>query len=427
MRRWSRLNTVALQTVGCKLNQAETDSLARRFLEAGYQVVAPHHATDIYVLNTCTVTHIADRKCRKLLRLAHRRRPDTLIVVTGCYAERTPAELSSIEGVGLIIGNRDKGNLLEIIGDKANGHRARSLRGRPQSLSLRTRALVRIQEGCSRPCSFCIVPLVRGPERSRSREEIIAEVKARLAEGYKEVILTGTRIGRYGQDGGLSELIGHILEESDMKRLRLSSLEPTDLTPDLLRLWEDSRLCPHIHLPLQSGSDPVLERMSRGYSTADYLRAARLAREAIPNLALTTDIMVGFPGETQEEFSDSYRFCERMGFANMHAFPYSARPGTRAALMEKTVEDREKRQRMHAMLNLAKRSSQRFREYFLGRKVDVLWEGNKDGNWVGLTDNYLRVFLPSQAVLANELLAANLIAQKEDGLWGELATQRFES
>lgn len=427
MRRWSRLNTVALQTVGCKLNQAETDSLARRFLEAGYQVVAPHHATDIYVLNTCTVTHIADRKCRKLLRLAHRRRPDTLIVVTGCYAERTPAELSSIEGVGLIIGNRDKGSLLEIIGDKANGHRARSLRGRPQSLSLRTRALVRIQEGCSRPCSFCIVPLVRGPERSRSREEIIAEVKARLAEGYKEVILTGTRIGRYGQDGGLSELIGHILEESDMKRLRLSSLEPTDLTPDLLRLWEDSRLCPHIHLPLQSGSDPVLERMSRGYSTADYLRAARLAREAIPNLALTTDIMVGFPGETQEEFSDSYRFCERMGFANMHVFPYSARPGTRAARMEKTVEDREKRQRMHAMLDLAKRSSQRFREYFLGRKVDVLWEGNKDGNWVGLTDNYLRVFLPSQAVLANELLAANLIAQKEDGLWGELATQRFES
>lgn len=426
MRRWSRLNTVALQTVGCKLNQAETDSLARRFLEAGYQVVAPHHATDIYVLNTCTVTHIADRKCRKLLRLAHRRRPDTLIVVTGCYAERTPAELSSIEGVGLIIGNRDKESLLEIIGDKANGHRARSLRGRPQSLSLRTRALVRIQEGCSRPCSFCIVPLVRGPERSRSREEIIAEVKARLAEGYKEVILTGTRIGRYGQDGGLIELIGHILEESDMKRLRLSSLEPTDLTPDLLRLWEDSRLCPHIHLPLQNGSDPVLERMSRGYSTADYLRAARLAREAIPNLALTTDIMVGFPGETQEEFNDSYSFCERMGFANMHVFPYSARPGTRAARMEKTVEDREKRQRMHAMLDLAKRSSQRFREYFLGRKVDVLWEGNKDGNWVGLTDNYLRVFLPSQAVLANELLAANLIAQKEDGLWGELATQRLE-
>jgi len=252
-------------------------------------------------------------------------------------------------------------------------------------------------------------------------------VKARLAEGYKEVILTGTRIGRYGQDGGLSELIGHILEESDMKRLRLSSLEPTDLTPDLLRLWEDSRLCPHIHLPLQSGSDPVLERMSRGYSTADYLRAVRLAREAIPNLALTTDIMVGFPGETQEEFSDSYSFCERMGFANMHVFPYSARPGTRAARMEKTVEDGEKRQRMHAMLDLAKRSSQRFREYFLGRKVDVLWEGNKDGNWVGLTDNYLRVFLPSQAVLANELLAANLIAQKEDGLWGELATQRFES
>jgi threonylcarbamoyladenosine tRNA methylthiotransferase MtaB len=253
------------------------------------------------------------------------------------------------------------------------------------------------------------------------------DVKARVVEGYKEAVLTGTRIGRYGQDGGLGGLIGHILDESGVKRLRLSSLEPCDLTPDLLRLWEDSRLCPHIHLPLQSGSDPVLERMCRGYSTAEYQKAAWLAREAIPNLALTTDIMVGFPGEGQGEFNESYLFCERMEFANLHVFPYSARPGTRAARMENTVEYQEKRQRMHAMLDLAKRSSQRFRGNFLGRRANVLWEGKKDGNWFGLTDNYLRVFLPSQTVLANELLAANLVAQKEDGLWGELAAKRLES
>ena len=416
----SSLGRVALQTVGCKLNRAETDSLARKFLEAGYQVVAPDQAADIYLLNTCTVTHIADHKCRKLLRLAHRRDPDALIVVTGCYAERAPADLSSIEGAGLIIGNRDKEKMVEIIEDKANGHRARRKRSRPQNPPLRTRTLVKIQEGCSQPCSFCIVPRVRGPERSRPQEEVVAEVKARVAEGYKEVILTGTRIGRYGPGEGLRGLITHILEESDVQRLRLSSLEPSDLTPDLLRLWEDSCLCPHVHLPLQSGSDSVLERMGRAYSTADYQRAVSLAREAIPNLALTTDIMVGFPGESEGEFNKSYRFCERIGFAGLHIFPYSPRPGTRAARMANTVGDGEKKRRTHLMLNLAEGSSRRFRERFLGQEMNVLWEGEKEGIWFGLTGNYLRVFLPSQEQLANELLTANLVAHKEDGVWGEL-------
>jgi len=416
----SGLGRVALQTVGCKLNRAETDWLARKFLEAGYQVVAPDQAADIYLLNTCTVTHIADHKCRKLLRLAHRRNPDALIVVTGCYAERAPADLSSIEGAGLIIGNRDKEKMVEIIEDKANGHRAHRKRSSYQNPPLRTRTLVKIQEGCSQPCSFCIVPRVRGPERSRPQEEVVAEVKARVAEGYKEVILTGTRIGRYGPGEGLRGLITHILEESDVQRLRLSSLEPSDLTPDLLRLWEDRRLCPHVHLPLQSGSDSVLERMGRAYSTADYQRAVSLAREAIPNLALTTDIMVGFPGESEGEFNKSYRFCERIGFAGLHIFPYSPRPGTRAARMANTVGDGEKKRRTHLMLDLAEGSSRRFRERFLGQEMNVLWEGEKEGIWFGLTGNYLRVFLPSQEQLANELLTANLVAHKEDGVWGEL-------
>ncbi len=419
--------TIALQTVGCKLNRAETDSLARKFFEAGYQVVAPDQATDIYLLNTCTVTHIADHKCRKLLRLAHRRNPDALIVVTGCYAERVPVELGSIEGVGLIIGNRDKERTVEIIEDKANGHRARRKRSSPQNPPLRTRALVKIQEGCSQPCSFCVVPRVRGPEVSRPQEEVVAEVKTRVAEGYKEVVLTGSRIGRYRPGEGLQGLIMHILEESDVQRLRLSSLEPSDLTPDLLRLWEDSRLCPHVHLPLQSGSDSVLERMGRAYSTAAYERAVSLARNAIPNLALTTDIMVGFPGECEGKFNESYRFCERMGFAGLHIFPYSPRPGTRAAGMANTVGDGEKRRRTHLMLDLAEGSSRRFRGRFLGQRMSVLWEGEKDGIWFGLTDNYLRVFMPRQEQLANELLTTNLVALHDGGLWGELTAQRVES
>lgn len=412
--------TVALQTVGCKLNQAETDSLARKFLEASYQVVAPDHAADIYLLNTCTVTHIADRKCRKLLRLAHRRNPSALIVVTGCYAERAPADLSSIEGVGLIMGNRDKERMVEIIEDKANGHRARRKRNSPRTSPLRTRTLIKIQEGCSQPCSFCIVPRVRGPERSRPQEEVVAEVKARVAQGYKEVILTGTRIGRYRPGEGLRGLITSILKGSDVQRLRLSSLEPSDLTPDLLRLWQDSRLCPHIHLPLQSGSDSVLERMGRAYSTADYQQAVSLAREALPNLALTTDIMVAFPGECERESNESYRFCKRMGFAALHIFPYSPRPGTRAARLPNAVEDGERKQRIHLMLDLANRSSRLFRERFLGQEMNVLWEGKKDGIWFGLTDNYLRVFLASQEQLANELLTTNLVALHDGGLWGEL-------
>ncbi len=423
---WSDLDRVALQTVGCKLNQAETESLARKFLEAGYQVVAPDHAADIYLLNTCTVTHVADRKCRNLLRMAHRNSPRALIVATGCYAERAAADIDRIEGVGLVIGNQDKERSVDIIAAEFNGHEPRK-RVIPHSLPFRTRAQVKIQEGCGRHCSFCVVPQIRGRERSRPREDVVAEVKARAADGYKEVILTGTRIGSYGHEGGLRELIGLILAESDVPRLRLSSLEPRDLTSDLLRLWEHSRLCPHIHLPLQSGSDSVLERMGRTYSTADYRSAVSLAREAIPNLALTTDIMVGFPGETEEEFYDSYRFCEHTGFANMHVFPYSARPRTRAAQMPEMVKDVDKKRRSQLMLDLARRNGQRFREQFLGQNMNVLWEEKKDRTWLGLTDNYLRVFLSSPAMLANQLQSANLVALHDGGLRGELITRECES
>ena len=416
----SGLGTVALQTLGCKLNQAETESLARKFLDAGYRIVAPDHAADIYLLNTCTVTHIADRKCRNLLRLAHRRNPEALIVATGCYVERAAVEVGGIEGVVLVVGNRDKERLVEIVQAKTNGHESCGSGDILKSSPFRTRALVKIQEGCSQPCSFCVVPHVRGRERSRPQEEVIAEVKARVAEGYKEVILTGTRIGRYDHDGGLQGLVERILRESEVQRLRLSSLEPCDLNPELLSLWKDRRLCPHIHLPLQSGSDSVLRRMGRTYATANYERAAALARESIPNLALTSDIMVGFPGESEEEFAESCRFCERMGFAAMHIFPYSARPGTKAARMADKVGDNEKKRRCQLMLDLARRGSQCFRERFVGQSMNVLWEGNKDGIWFGLTDNYMRVFLLSHELLSNSIVPTKMVAQHDGILQGEL-------
>lgn len=418
---WSSLDRVALQTVGCKLNQAETDSLARKFIEAGYQVIAPECAADVYILNTCTVTHIADRKCRNILRTARRYNSHALIVVTGCYADRATEDILGIDGVGLVVGNRDKERLVDIVSAKLNGHRPREYTAR-YSPRLRTRALVKIQEGCSQYCTFCVVPVIRGPEHSRPGEDIIAEVNALVIDGYKEVVLTGTRIGKYRHNGGLPTLIEDILAESDVARLRLSSLEPHDLTADLMRLWQDSRLCPHIHLPLQSGSDTVLERMGRSYSTAEYMHAARLAREAIPNLALTTDVMVGFPGETEDEFDRSFRFCERFGFANMHVFPYSARPSTAAAQMPDRIRDTDKKRRSQMMLDLSRRSSQRFREQFLGRTIDVLWEDEKDGIWSGLTDNYIKVLLKSSRALRNELLAAKMVSADDDGLRGELIT-----
>lgn len=417
---WSGPGTVALQTLGCKLNQAETESLARNFVEAGYRIVAPDDAAGIYVLNTCTVTHIADRKCRNLLRLAHRRNPDALIVATGCYAERAAAEIGGIEGVGLVVGNSEKARLAEIVRARVNGNGGCGSPDSCKSSPFRTRALVKIQEGCSQACSFCVVPRVRGRERSRPQNDIIDEVKARVAEGYKEVILTGTRIGRYEQDGDLRTLVDRILRESEIQRLRLSSLEPCDLTPELLNLWQNNRLCPHIHLPLQSGCDSVLQRMGRAYDTTDYERAAALAREAVPNLALTTDIMVGFPSEGEEEFGESYRFCERMEFAAMHVFPYSARPGTEAARMADKVGDGEKKQRCQLMLDLARRGSQSFKRRFVGQTMNVLWEGNKDSIWFGLTENYMRVFLLGQEQLANQILETKLVAQHDGLLQGEL-------
>jgi threonylcarbamoyladenosine tRNA methylthiotransferase MtaB len=424
---WSDRGTIALQAVGCKLNQAETDSLARKFLAAGYRVVSPECAPDVYLLNTCTVTHVADRKCRKLLRQAHRNNPHGLVVATGCYAERAPEDLWGIEGVGLVVSNRDKDRLAELVSAGAAEYEGRGRSDERRGRAPRTRALVKTQEGCSVPCSYCIVPQVRGPERSRPRHEILSEINDMVGDGYKEVVLTGTRIGRYHDRGGLRDLIEAILQTSGLRRLRLSSLEPADLTPQLLDMWNDSRLCPHIHLPLQSGADSVLERMRRPYSTTDYLRAVSLARDAIPDLALTTDIMVGFPGETDGEFGESHAFCERVGFAAIHVFPYSRRPGTLAARMAGAVEEGEKTRRVGTMLELAKRGRRAFQGKFIGQTMRVLWEGKRDGLWFGFTENYLRVLTSSPERLANELLATRLVALGEGAIWGELAAQECET
>lgn len=398
-------NSIALETLGCKLNQAESESLAWQLAEMGYSIVAASDGADIYILNTCTVTHIADRKSRHLLRLARRRNPSAFIIATGCYAERATSELAQVAEVDIIIGNEEKSRLLDVLEE-------RRLIG-PGSVLLpqihRTRSFVKVHEGCNRFCSYCVVPFVRGRERSLPPDEAVAEVIARVERGYREVVLTGTQIGSYRN--GLCSLIRRIMAETDVQRLRLSSLQPQEITPSLLTLWQDftRHLCRHIHLPLQSGSNAVLRRMGRSYSTDDYEQAVSRIREAIPDVAITTDVIVGFPGETVEEYAESYRFCQRMAFSNIHVFPYSERTGTSAALMPDKIDDRVKKERSERMLKLAEESARSFNDRFVGHTMMVLWEQEvQEGTWAGLTDNYIRVVTRSEEPLRNRLMPAIL-------------------
>ena len=412
---------VALDSLGCKLNQAETELLARQFAEAGYRLVATAAEADVYILNTCTVTHVADRKSRHQLRLARRQNPDARLVAIGCYAERAPRELTQIEGVTLVLGNEKKSQLLEQLQESGCLGSPIPFQTSGHYDGGRTRAFIKVQDGCSNYCAYCIVPLVRGSEKSVPVARIIAEVEQGVAAGNKEVVLTGTEIGSYGYDGiNLRGLLGRLLAETGVTRLRLSSLQPQEISPKFIRLWGDNRLCPHFHLSLQSGSDGVLRRMRRHYTTADYQRAVSLIRQVVPEAAITTDIIVGFPGETEAEFEESRGFCRQMGFTRIHVFPYSPRPGTEAAQMPNQVESKVKRERSLKMLALARESARNFRRRFLGRTMPVLWEKQSEGIWSGLTDNYIKVYTESSEDLTNQLLMVRLVKIKEDGVWGEV-------
>ncbi len=400
---------VALDAVGCKLNQAEAQLLARQFARAGYRLVAADDGADVYVLNTCTVTHVADSKCRRRLRQARRRNPGALVVAIGCYAERARQELAQIDGVDLVLDNSQKMNLLPLLEESGSLSRLATKEYSAENADFRTRAFVKVQDGCNSFCSYCIVPLVRGREKSVPLEQVMLQVKERVAEGYLEVVLTGTEIGSYNDGGaGLEQLLGRILASTDVVRLRLSSLQPQEISPQLIGLWPDSRLCRHFHLSLQSGSDAVLERMRRRYTAARYQQAVALIREIVPGAAITTDIIVGFPGETEAEFKESYNFARQMEFARIHVFTYSPRPGTQAAATAGQVEDKLKRERSRRMLALARASVRNFRRRFLGKTMMVLWEKETCGVWSGLTDNYIRVFTKSDKDLTNKLLPVKL-------------------
>jgi len=415
------ISRVTFATLGCKLNQAETEQLAGQFGAAGYKIA--EDTADICVLNTCTVTHVADRKSRHLVRLFRRRNPNAFIIATGCYAERAPQELTRV-GADMVVGNRHKKEIVDIVNRKLSRPMLPRLAQVTDNSYGRIRSFVKVQDGCQSCCAYCIVPSVRGKESCLTVDEIINSVKTKCAVGYKEIILTGTKVGSYRHDGvDFKYLVKRILDYTSIERIHISSLQPQEISLELLELWQDPRIIRHFHMVLQSGCDSVLKRMNRQYTTADYQGALSTIRESIPDVAITTDIIVGFPSESNDEFEESYRFCQDVGFAGMHVFMYSPRPETLAATMRDQVSGRQKKERSLRMLELAKSSAGLFSSQFLGREMMVLWENETDpGNGVysGLTDNYMRVFTRNEKSMVNKIIPVRLTRTCKDGFWGEV-------
>lgn len=393
---------VFFTNLGCKLNQAEIDCLAGQFVAAGHTLAPSLEEADLHVVNSCTVTHLAARDSRKVARRGSRLNGKLRTVVTGCHASSEPAELARIAGVDLVVPNDRKDRLVELVHEAFLGSRpageAIPVPYVPLALG-RARGLVKIEDGCNMGCAFCIIPSTRGRQRSRPVDEVVAEVESLCAAGYREVVVTGVQISEYEHDGQrLYDLVKALLQRTDVGRLRLTSIAPWKFDDRLLELWSDPRLCRHIHMSLQSGSTATLRRMRRPYSADRFAALCERLRQAIPGLALTTDVIVGFPGETESEFAESLAFVEQLELARSHLFTYSPRLGTAAADLPDQVSPMEKKRRMAEMQKVASVGELSFRNRHLGRTVWVVWEERKRGWWTGLTDNYIRVFTPVETL-----------------------------
>jgi threonylcarbamoyladenosine tRNA methylthiotransferase MtaB len=411
---------VYLQSLGCRLNQSEIDGMARQFAEAGHLVVNEAGRADVCILNTCAVTAEAGRKSRRRIRALARLNPDARIAAVGCYSTLAPESCAALPGVEWVLLNDDKERAVEITGGRFQVSGPRSPIPSP-----RTRAFVKVQDGCDNRCTYCVVRLLRGPSRSRPLTEVVAEVRSLVDGGCQEAVLTGVNLGAYGRDleqtGGLRALIEALLARTDLPRLRLSSLEPWDVDERLLQLWEESRLCRQIHLPLQAGCDETLRRMGRRIDTATYAKLVEAARTAVPDMAVTTDVIVGFPGEDDVAFRASYDLLAALDLARLHVFSFSPRQGTPAARLPGRVGRAEIHERACTMRDLGDEQARRFRRRFLGREMTVLWQRRqRDGLWVGLTDNYLRVVTRSERDLHNRLMVTRLARVEGECLAGEV-------
>lgn len=428
---------VHLKTLGCRLNEAELETWARQFQSAGCELAAAPEQADVIVLNSCAVTGDAARKSRHLIRRLQRQNPRAKLVASGCWATLHPDEAAQTLGVDLVVANADKSRLVELTREKLQLEAMPAFSTEPGEATLfrlgRQRAFVKVQDGCRHRCAFCIVSLARGAERSRPIAEIVDEINALHAEGVQEAVLTGVRLGGYGGDLGirLDDLLRAVLAETDVPRMRLGSLEPWDLPNGFFRLWENPRLMPHLHLPLQSGADSVLKRMARRCRTENFAALVAEARREIPDLNLTTDILAGFPGETDTEWRQTLEFVERLAFGRVHIFAYSRRAGTAAATMPGQIADGVKKARVMELHTLAARLERDALAQQVGRIVPVLWEEQceplDEGRVLryGYTPNYLRVAVEvdADAPLARRIRPARLVSLAPDGesLRAELA------
>ncbi len=414
------MKRVYLTSLGCRLNAAEIEELARRFVGAGYLIVEEPEQAELLLLNTCAVTARAANHSRNYLRTLHRANPQAHIAALGCWTTGNPVAARDCPGVRWAISNADKMRAVEII----TGQAAPLAPWTPE-LWPRTRVFLGVQDGCEQHCTYCITRILRGAARSRPLPEVLALVQEMVEGGVREVVLTGVSLGSYGAELGLEEglatLVAALLRETELPRLRLSSLEPWDVSERLLRQWENPRLCRQLHVPLQAGADSTLRRMGRQITTAAFASLVARAREIAPEMAVTTDILVGFPGETEAGFWESLAFVEELGFARLHVFPYSERAGTPAVSLPGRVPPPQRRERAARTRQLGRRLSAAFRERFIGQTVPVLWEHqDAAGDWHGWTDNYIGVIATSSAQLHNRITPVRLVALQGEKLRGEI-------
>ncbi|RQD74883.1 MAG: tRNA (N(6)-L-threonylcarbamoyladenosine(37)-C(2))-methylthiotransferase MtaB [Candidatus Syntrophonatronum acetioxidans] len=433
----------AFFTLGCKVNQYETEALKNIFRQKGYEIVDFSKEADVYVINTCTVTHLSDRKSRQAIRRARKNNPRGLVAVVGCYAQLAWKKIKEIPGVDLIIGTQGKKEVLELI-EKAKERKdfyplievkkldeKVTFEEMPLEEVGRTRAFIKIEDGCEHFCSYCLVPYARGPVRSRKLEDLVKEVERLTTAGTKEIVLTGVNLGAYGKDSGedlsLAVVIKRLERVPSLKRLRLSSLEPTDFTMELLEVLADSaKVCHHLHIPLQSGDDYTLKRMNRLYTADEYRKLVSYLRYLMPCLALTTDVMVGFPGEEEENFNNTCRFIEEMAFSRLHVFKYSPRTGTEAWSYANNLSPREKDRRSKKLTDLGKKMAAEYSKTFLGKEAEVLFEQERKlqekGKKVleGLSRHYQRVRAQAGRELIGEIGRVKIEEYDDGCLWGKL-------
>ena len=426
--------TVSFMTLGCKVNQFETETMEGLFHRAGYRVVPFGNAADGCVINTCSVTALGEKKSRQIIRRARRENENAIIVATGCYAQLSPQELAKLDGVRLVVGTQDRARIVELVEQAAREDgvifdvgdimRADAFEDIPlYDTPMRTRAFLKIQEGCENFCTFCIIPYARGPLRSRPLASVRREAKKLIDAGFKEIVLTGIHLGAYGRDleekPTLADAAREILSLGGLARLRLGSLESVELSDELFALLrDDPHLARHLHLPLQAGSDAILHAMNRHYDTASFVQLLEDVRRAVPDISITTDVIVGFPGETDALFEESLDFVSRMGFAKVHVFPYSRREGTPAAHMAGQLSTAAKKERVRRMEETAETAAKTFREQFLGKTENVLFETKTEGISDGLTGGYFRVYTDAPVKLG-KIAPMRLVRLYQDGFWGE--------